>query len=137
MQAETYERLEILKELAEDLWDSEGLALCNASLDLLLTLEQGNERHEAVANRRALLDCRAEIARKDKHKARLTWKRYLSSWELELEFLDVNGESFTKLYSEDSYEYQRNKEREKKHEEKWNEIQTKKETFASFFSMAS
>lgn len=105
-----YDKLIYLQGLASDLWDSEAVQLCNKSLELLLAMEdkQPTEK-ERLANRRALLDARAEIERKATHKARIVDKRYLSSWELEIEYRDIHGESFVKLYEPDSYEYIRNK----------------------------
>lgn len=105
-----YDKILYLKDLASDLWDSEAMQLCDKSLEILLTMESKQpEDKERLANRRALIEARADIEWKATHKARIVWKRYLSSWELEIEYRDINGESFVKLYDSDSYEYIRNK----------------------------
>lgn len=105
-----YDKILYLKDLAFDLWDSEAMQLCDKSLEILLTMESKQpEDNERLANRMALLYARAEIERKATHKSRIVWKRYLSSWELEIEYRDISGESFVKLYEPDSYEYIKNK----------------------------
>ena len=90
--------------------------LTNQSLKVLLNQEKIIENKSKIANRFYQREFLIEnIGRQDK--AKLVDKRYLSDGQLEMTFLKA-GETFTKLYDTESYEYKRNKKREEKeHEE--------------------
>lgn len=113
-----YDKLQHLQNLNLDLnadnpeAQEELTRLFEMNQEALLLQEAKLEKKTRVSLRHAFQEFICEnIATAEK--AKLVDKKYLSSGELELTFLK-DWESFSKLYSEDSYEYQKNKKREDK-----------------------
>lgn len=103
---DTYEKLEILERLNEDLKDYNGdykitKDLIEKNRELLLKAEQKIEEQSEITNQK-LWDEFCEECTRDEDKAQLIDSRWLSDWSLECVFRAVDWELFTKLYSEDN-----------------------------------
>lgn len=103
---DTYEKLEILERLNEDLKDYNDdyeitKNLIEKNRELLLKAEQKIEEQSEITNQK-LWDEFCEECTRDEDKAQLIDSRWLSDWSLECTFRAVDWELFTKLYSEDN-----------------------------------
>lgn len=106
-------KLQILSNLNEDLKDF------NPDYKYTQNLIENNLRRVAkwwkeVNQEKEFNIIRTEHELSSRKKARLTISRWLSDGSLLCEFLSVDGETFTKVYSDDNFFAQRQKERENK-----------------------
>lgn len=106
-------KLQVLAKLNEDLKDF------NPDYQYTKHLIENNIRRVAKRGQEVNVEKEYNIIHTEhelekRKKARLTSSRWLSDWTLECEFLDVNGETFTKIYQEDDFFATRQEEREQK-----------------------
>ena len=134
-----YEKLIFLQGLNEDLNKQDNpeafkeISDANKqALQVLLSQEKTIEKRSTAFNRHMMREFICEdYATADK--ARLVDKEYISGGQLQLTFMK-DGETFTKLYEEGSYEYNKNKKREDKIEAEHNQHVQLEEATANFFN---
>lgn len=107
------QKLAILAKLNEDLKEfnpdyEETKKLISQNQEKLL------ENEEEINVQKEWNLMRLEMKLEERKKARLIDSRWLSDGSLECQFIDKEGESFTKLYNEDDFFSRRQKEREEK-----------------------
>lgn len=104
-------KLQLLAKLNEDLKDF------NPDYQYTKHLIENNIRRVAkwgqeVNQEKEFNIIHTEYELEKRKKAKLMQSRWLSDWTLECEFLDVNWETFTKIYQEDDFFATRQEERE-------------------------
>lgn len=106
-------KLQVLSNLNEDLKDFNPDYAYTKNL-IANNIRRVSKRGQEVNQGKEFNIIRTEHEIESRKKARLTISRWLSDGSLLCEFIDVNWETFTKIYSEDNFFAQRQKEREEK-----------------------
>ena len=134
-----YEKLAILARLNEDLKEfqdeesyKETKRLIEENEKILLENEVKIEDYSEKVNEALRNEFTKECQEDEESKAKLTFSRWLSDGSLECEFIDINWETFTKVYQEDDIFARRQEERE---EQKKAKIQNEEETFRRFWNL--
>jgi hypothetical protein len=101
---DTYEKLQILASLNEDLKEFQDEEDYNFTKNLieqnqksLMSFEKKIEKHSEEVNQKLWEEFQEECT-SEPEQAKLTYSRRLSDGSLECEFLSPDGETFTKVY---------------------------------------
>lgn len=120
---DTYEKLQILASLNEDLKEFQDEEDYNFTKNLieqnqksLMSFEKKIEKHSEEVNQKLWEEFQEECT-SEPEQAKLTYSRRLSDGSLECEFLSPDGETFTKVYWEDEFFSRKSREYKDRMEE--------------------